>query len=143
MELMTATVDLHEIRTRVSDTLNQLSAKLMTHVGDSALQARVSTLGQIAAGLAVVDPECLPPEGAGYGSIVEVRDLDTGKNEQHMLMVGSLVDIDANQVSLASPMGQALLGRSVGDQFRIRTPGKHRTLLVMRVVTLLDHLDDN
>ena len=141
MEVMTATVDLHEIRARVGDVLNQLSADLVKRPNDHALQARVAKLGQIAAGLAVVDPECLPRVGAGYGSTVEVRDIDSGDVGEYTLMVGMLVDLDANQVSLASPMGQALLGASAGDQVTLTTPGKQVSLLVTRVATLFDHLD--
>ena len=153
------TLDLHALRARVGDLLNQLGARLMrrvarngngvevepatTNAATAALQKRVSRLGQIAAGLAVVDPESLPAHGAGYGSVVTVKDVSTGETDEYTLMVGSLVDIDANQVSLASPIGQALLGKIAGDEITVTTPQKRTRLLVTRVVTLLRLLEDD
>lgn len=99
-------------------------------------------LGQIAAGLAVVDPESLPGQGAGYGSRVTVRDVATGETDEYTLMVGTLVDIDANQVSLASPIGLALLGKVAGDEITVTTPQKKARLVVTRVITLMQLLDD-
>ena len=114
--------DLDVVRTKVSSILNHL--------------------GQIAAGLAVVDPESLPGQGAGYGSRVTVRDVATGETDEYTLMVGTLVDIDAKQVSLASPIGLALLGKVAGDEITVTTPQKQARLVVTRVITLMQLLDD-
>ena len=111
----TAVVDLKELRERIDETLNRVGARLIGLVSalrggqpapssDPALkelQARVALLGQLAAGLAVVDAHSLPPSGAGFGSRVTVSNLDTGAVDEYVLMVGSLVAIDANQVSQA------------------------------------------
>jgi transcription elongation factor GreA len=120
--VMEPVADLDVVRTKVSSILNHL--------------------GQIAAGLAVVDPESLPGQGAGYGSRVTVRDVATGETDEYTLMVGTLVDIDANQVSLASPIGLALLGKVAGDEITVTTPQKQARLVVTRVITLMQLLDD-
>ena len=129
---------LDDIRNRVADILNRLAAR---NSASSEQQEKVAAFGQIAAGLAIVDAECLPPMGAGYGSTVFVRDVDTGETEQYTLMVGSLVDIDTQQVSLASPIGQALVGHCEGDEVAVVTPHRRSRLLITKVVTLLDKLD--
>src|SRR5687767_802473 len=73
--------DLPAVRVRVSECVNQLGACLMTRLGADGsgasdadgrddvsrnLQARLAQLGQIAAGLVLVEPDCLPATGAGY-----------------------------------------------------------------------------
>jgi transcription elongation GreA/GreB family factor len=55
-------------------------------------------------------------------------------------MVGSLVDIGANQVSMASPIGQALLGKRAGERVTITTPYKESRMFIMKVVTLMELL---
>jgi transcription elongation factor GreA len=150
-----ATVDLNELRARIGDVLNQLGAQMMGRVTENSgegardvatdpetadLQSRIAHLGQIAAGLAIVDPECLPADGAGYGSTVQLRNLDTGESDEYTLMVGSLVDIGANQVSMASPIGQALLGKRAGERVTITTPYKESRMFIMKVVTLMELL---
>jgi len=148
--------DLRMLRMRVSDALNQLGAQLIARVADAQtfgtppdqqdemtalLQSRVAVLGQIAAGLAIIDVASLPATGAGFGSLVQVRDVDSGVVSEYTLMVGSVIDIDANQVSLASPIGQALLGKKVGDQITITTPHREARLLITGVTTLMESLE--
>ena len=149
-------VDMTDIRNRVDEALNRLGAQLIARVSDvkpgdadaerdpvtRELQDKVATFGQIAAGLAIIDAECLPAVGAGYGSTVSVRDLDTSEPDHYTLMVGSLVDIDTQQVSLASPIGQALLGRREGDVTTVITPHKRSRLLITKVVTLINKLGE-
>lgn len=149
--------DLKAVRAQVDENLNRFGADLATrtsaetdamHAGGEGaadpvtevLQARVAQLGQVAAGLAVVDPECLPVDGAGFGSYVEAMNVDTGERQAYTLMIGTLVDINANQVSLASPIGQALLGRSVGDEITVTTPQRSTRLRVTAVETLMQRL---
>ncbi len=135
--MQNTTIDLVELRTQVGDMLNRLAAD----PANDEVKARIAFLGQIAAGLAIVDPEVLPADGAGFGSKVTVRNVKTGATDDYTLMVGSLVDIDANQVSLASPIGQALLGKQAGEQTTFATPTGDVTLEVLAVQTLMEQLD--
>ena len=135
--MQNTTIDLVELRTQVGDLLNRLAAD----PASDDVKVRIAFLGQIAAGLAIVDPEVLPADGAGFGSKVTVRNVKTGATDEYTLMVGSLVDIDANQVSLASPIGQALLGKQAGEQTTFATPTGAVTLEVLAVQTLVDQLD--
>lgn len=148
-----------EIRARLSELLNRLGARLIGRVAEQKdndvatvtepdaitrrLQSSVALMGQLAAGLAMVDADMLPAEGAGFGSTVRLRDDDTSEVAEYTLMVGSLVDLEANQVSLASPMGQALLGCVAGDEISIITPHRPRRLHVLSVRTLEQMLDSN
>lgn len=134
---MQTSIDLAEIRAQVSEQLNRLAADPATE----EIKARVAWLGQVAAGLAIVDAECLPVQGAGFGSKVRVRNVETGQADEYTLMVGALVDINANQVSLASPIGQALLGKKAGERITIETPQRKVTLEITSVTTLMEQLE--
>jgi transcription elongation GreA/GreB family factor len=152
-----AQLDINDIRNRVDEVLNRLSAQLIGRVSDvkadaldskrdvatQDLQNKVASFGQIAAGLAIIDSACLPAAGAGYGSTVTVRDVRTNQVDQYTLMVGSLVDIETQQVSLASPIGQALLGKCEGDEIVVTAPHRRARMLVTKVVTLMDKLEEN
>jgi len=147
--------DLATVRTQLDEQLNKASAQLIAHMAQTAtasedgeadavmalLQTRVSRLGQLAAGLAIVEPGDMPVVGAGYGSKVMVQDVDTGTIFEYSLMVGSLVDIDAGQVSLGSPIGQALIGRVPDEEVTIQTPHKRVRLRIEEVETLREALE--
>jgi transcription elongation GreA/GreB family factor len=63
--------------------------------------------------------ETILPDVVGYGSEVEVTDLKTGLRGRHRLMSGEAMALEAGHISLDSPMGAALLGRSPGDVIRV------------------------
>lgn len=140
----------------VAEALERLSQLLVAHAtrdvmaaepdqivpSITAAQEAVRFLGQVTAAWADVPDGALPPRGAGFGSTVVVEDLDEGVRETFTLMTGAFLDIDAGQVSLASPIGQALLGAEEGDIVRVQTPHRLRRLLVVSVHTLQSRIAD-
>ena len=134
--------DIGDVRAALADALNQASARLTDNPDSADLQATVARLGQLAAGLAIIDPEALPVRGAGYGSTVVVENIKSGSRAEYTLMVGPLVDIDANQVSLASPIGQALIGRGAGEEIVFVTPQGPLRMRIIAVTTLMESMSD-
>lgn len=147
------TISLHD---EVSEALERLSQLLVAHASRDAMavesgpagptivaaQEDVRFFGQVAAAWADVPDGALPPHGAGFGSDVVVEDLDQGVRETFTLMTGALLDIDGGQVSLASPIGQALLGVEEGDIVSVQTPHRMRRLRVVNVRTLQSRIAD-
>ena len=147
---------LPSLREEVSETLERLSRLLVQRVPDplsadesahrlysetTRIQDEVRFLGQVASGWShVPEIELHDDEGAGFGSTVEVKEVNGGERESYTLMAGALLDIDAGQVSLASPLGQALLGARAGMVITVHTPQRRRTLEVLSVLTLRDRL---
>ncbi|MDA0312758.1 MAG: transcription elongation factor GreA [Gemmatimonadetes bacterium] len=72
----------------------------------------------------------------GFGSKVVIRDLDTGDDFNFTITAGDFIDLDAGQVSLASPIGQGLLGASEGDEVTLRLPAGDRNYKVLELLTL-------
>ena len=139
----------------LGDVLNRLGAKLMDRMLDVSgrvpdsfvanaetqrLRDAIGELGCIASGMGVIDSANMPDSGAGYGSEVEVRNLDSGHVQTYTLLIGSLMDLESNHVSLASPVGQALLGRRPGDEVVIAAPQRQVRLRVVAVHTLAARL---
>lgn len=144
-----------EVKLRVGEELERLSHSLMqemeaslARIGDDAavsaerraLQEEIRFLGQVTAGLVEADPADITMDRAGFGSTIEAENLDTGTMVSYTLMVGDLIDIDAGQVSLASPIGQGLLGRAPGDLVEVELPQRWLRLRVRSVRTLPERL---
>jgi transcription elongation factor GreA len=70
------------------------------------------------------------------GSTVRVRDVE-GEHE-HTVVTRVTADSPPECVSLASPVGIALLGRRPGDRVQVHTPGGIRLLTVVAVVAAAD-----
>ncbi len=114
--------------------------RLTNKAVDDAGEKRIRHLLQLIDGLAMIDNDVLWDSRAGYGSVVELRDLDSGMDLSYTLMAGALIDLDFDQVSLGSPVGQALLGAKAGDQAVVATPHGKRRYRVLSIETLPNSL---
>lgn len=133
-----AVENLSRLQLRDADVLDSEG----THVRAGPAQQWVRFFGQVLAAWPNVPDEAFPDDGAGFGATVHVEDVDTGAREAYTLMTGALLDIDAGQVSLASPIGQALLGVAPGAAVAIDTPQRVRRLRVLEVRTLQQKLQE-
>lgn len=122
--------------TSVRNALQRQFDLMTKQVLDAEGEKRIRHLLQLIDGLDMVDSEALSDSRAGYGSTVEMRDLDSGIDVSYTLMAGALIDLDFNQVSLASPMGQAILGSKAGNEVVVVTPHGKRRYRILAVETL-------
>jgi transcription elongation factor GreA len=86
------------------------------------LEGRISELKSILKAAIVIDESEVPTDEVGVGSVVKVKDLDSGE-EWEVTVVGSFeADPDEDRISYESPIGEALFRRKVGDVVEIRVP---------------------
>lgn len=149
-----ATSPMHALRDEIADALEWLSRLLVQRVPDPLagrssdrsghasedLHAAVRFLGQVVSEWQHVGKDIQPGHAAGFGSTVEVEDIETGARETYTLMTGALLDFDGGQVSLASPIGRALLGCVPGMVVSVDTPQRRRRLHVLRLRTLHEYV---
>ena len=105
------------------------------------VQERIRRLGQLVAGLVGLESGALPVDRVGYGSSVVLQNLDDRRRVSYTLVTGEVIDLDEDQVSLASPVGQALLGRRVGDRVSVETPAGTLRYRLVAVTTLPQMLE--
>jgi transcription elongation factor GreA len=63
------------------------------------------------------------PDTAALLSSVQVRDLEDGEELTYLLVAPAEADVSRDKISVASPVGKALLGHRVGDRVTVETPG--------------------
>jgi transcription elongation factor GreA len=100
------------------------------------VQARLNQLTRRAAELSKIDLADVPVDKVGFGSRVTVVDLRTRETETYTLVFGDYIDVDGGQISVASPLGQTLLGRGKGDEVKLQLPRGERRLKIKELVTL-------
>lgn len=87
------------------------------------VEARISRYEGILGSARVVQKSTSPNSNIHVGSQVTLRDLDDNEEEEYLLT--SAVDLgihDVETISTASPVGKALIGKSVGDKIEIPIP---------------------
>ncbi|HEV2148857.1 MAG TPA: GreA/GreB family elongation factor [Longimicrobiaceae bacterium] len=105
------------------------------------VQARLNHLTKRAGELSKIDLSQIAPDRVGFGSKVTVLDTRTKDKETYTLVFGDFIDIDSNQISLASPLGQALMGKQVGDTIVLSLPRGERKLKIKELQTLTQMVD--
>jgi transcription elongation factor GreA len=105
------------------------------------VQARLNQLTRRMGELSKIDMSEIPSDRVGFGSRVTVLDLRTKEKETYNLVFGDYIDLDSGQISLASPLGQTLLGRQVGDEVSLQLPRGERKLKIVDLATLNSMVD--
>jgi len=102
----------------------------------STLHARFSQIQKRLAALSRIDVADVPKDRAGLGSEVTVENLESGDEVCYTLVIPELADGNRSFVSIAAPVGKALMNRRVGDAVTITIPRGTLEFEVRRIVTL-------
>jgi transcription elongation factor GreA len=101
------------------------------------LQAKINQLKSKLASCYIVDKSTMPKGVVSFGSVVTVKDLGDGTQEQYEIVGPGEEDYSAEPMKIltTSPVAQSLLGKKAGDQTEVDTPnGKLR----MEIVAIAD-----
>ncbi len=100
------------------------------------VQARLGQLHQRLSKLSSIDITQIPSDKVGLGSEVLVEDEKTGAKETYNMVFGDSVELEDGHVSMSSPIGLSLVGRSVGDSTLLKLPASVRKLKIVGLKTI-------
>ncbi len=100
------------------------------------VQARLGQLRQRLSKLSQIDITQIPSDKVGLGSQVVVLDEKTGEKESYSLVFGDSVEFEEGHVSMSSPIGKSLVGRSVGETVVLKLPAITRRLTIIELKTI-------
>ena len=135
----------HELNVILPDVLNKAIAQGdLKENGDyhaakermQFVQSRLADLRSRLSKLSDIDLSKIPNDCVGLGSRVEVEDLDSGDSDVYELVVPDAMDLDLGHISVASPIGQALMGTNVDDEVEVRLPLTTRNLRIKQLTTI-------
>jgi len=106
-------------------------------------QARLTHLRVRLSKLSNVSERDIPRDRVGFGSRVTVQDEETKRKETYALTLGEFIEggeEDGGElpVSMASPLGKALVGTKVGQKVEIVLPMGKRRLKIVELETVHD-----
>ncbi|MCB5250712.1 MAG: transcription elongation factor GreA [Candidatus Cloacimonadales bacterium] len=86
--------------------------------------------------LKVIDPNTLPKDAVRFGAYVELTELPENEKYIYQLVgVDEIYDRDDNvlQVSVASPLGMALIGKKPNEEFIVKAPKGVRKFIIQKI----------
>lgn len=81
----------------------------------------------------IVAPGDVPADVITMNSRAELLDLETAERMEFTLVYPADADIDEGKISVLAPLGAAMIGYRVGDEFRWSVPYGERRLRVIAV----------
>ena len=90
------------------------------------LDARINELEFKLGNAEVIDPGTLPKDKAVFGTTVVLENVDSGEEATYQLVGPDESDIKQGRISVTSPLGEAIVGKRLGDEIIISAPGGRR-----------------
>jgi transcription elongation factor GreA len=87
------------------------------------LEMKISKLGDVIANARIFDDSNVDNTKVYILSKVKIKNKENGMDIQYTLVSENEADLKAKKISIESPIGKGLLGKSVGDIAEIQTPG--------------------
>ena len=100
------------------------------------VDARLAQLKKRLADFALVDMTKIPRDRVGFGSTVVVLDVNKDEEVTYKLVTSEETDVNNGLISTSSPIGKGLLGKQVGDEVQIPSPGGMRTMEILSLTTI-------
>jgi transcription elongation factor GreA len=105
------------------------------------VNARINQLNRRLAEISMIDFTKIPHDRSGLGSTVVVLDVNRAEEMTYNLVTTEEADAANGKVSTTSPIGRALLGKTVGDVVRVQSPGGVKELEILKLTTIHDAVD--
>ncbi|TNF55307.1 transcription elongation factor GreA [bacterium] len=90
----------------------------------SFIEGRIQELQNKIALANVIDPSKISQSKIAFGAKVQVLDINTDEEKVFTLVGPDESDIKNGKISITSPVGKSLIGKSVGDTVTINAPAK-------------------
>ena len=105
------------------------------------VEARLNHLTTRMTELSKIDVKDMAYDKVGFGSTVTIHDIDLDEDFTFTITAGDFIDLDAGQVSLASPIGLGLLGAEEGEEVTIKLPAGARQYTIVELSTLPQQME--
>ena len=99
----------------------------------SFIEGRLAELEDKISRAEVIDPATLSGKQVKFGAHVTLIDEDTEEKSVYQIVGEDEADIKAKRLAITSPLARALVGKSVGDQVEVTTPGGSRSYEISKV----------
>ena len=98
------------------------------------LQRKVAEIEEMIKSSEIIDIKAVNGGAVAFCCNVILTNLDTDEEVVYKLVGPYESDIQKGKISISSPLGRALMGKSVGDEVNFSAPGGQRTYEIVKIV---------
>lgn len=96
------------------------------------IEARIMELESALARAEVIDPQFLSGDKVIFAATVTLADEDDKQSKYQIVGIDE-ADVKEGRISYTSPLGKALIGRTVGDEVEVATPGGEKYYEIVEI----------
>ena len=97
------------------------------------IEGRIRELNDKLARAEVIDCSQVSCDRAVFGTIVTLVDMDTDEEITYQLLGPEEADVQKGSISVMSPLGRSIIGKTVGDEVLAKTPGGLREFELLEI----------
>jgi len=97
------------------------------------IEGRIMQLRDKISRAEVIDCSKVSCEKAVFGTVVKLLDIDTDEEVAYQLLGPEEADVKSGSISVMSPLGRSMLGKEIGDEVVVKTPGGVREFEVIEI----------
>lgn len=97
------------------------------------IEGRLAELEAITSRAEVIDTSKMSGDVVRFGATVALADMDTDEESNYRLVGSHEADIAQGRISVTSPLGRALIGKTLGDTVEVTTPRGSKAYEVVKV----------
>jgi transcription elongation factor GreA len=87
------------------------------------IEAQIADFEEKFSRVEIVDISKIKSEKVVFGATVKLEDLDSGKKISYKIVSEYEANIEDGLISIGSPVARSLIGKSIGDETEVKTPG--------------------
>ena len=97
-------------------------------------ETKIMELEDLLSKAEVIDPSSLEGDDVKFGAKIVLVDADTDEEENYQIVGDIESDFKKKKISISSPLAKALIGKSVGDEVEVNTPGGGKSFEIIEVL---------
>ena len=99
----------------------------------SFVEKKIQDTEQKLANSEIVDTLNLSNDKVGFGSTVTLENPNNGGKVTYQIVGPDESDIPSGKISIASPLGKALIGKEIDDEVIVQTPGGIKKYIILGI----------
>jgi len=97
-------------------------------------ETKIMELENLLSKAEAIDPSSLEGDDVKFGAKIVLVDADTDEEENYQIVGDIESDFKKKKISISSPLAKALIGKSVGDEVEVNTPGGGKSFEIIEVL---------
>ena len=97
-------------------------------------ETKIMELEDLLSKAEAIDPSSLEGDDVKFGAKIVLVDADTNEEANYQIVGDIESDFKKKKISISSPLAKALIGKSVGDEVEVNTPGGGKSFEIIEVL---------